>query len=47
MFDRSLTKEPTQVEDPELYPGYKHTSVWLVDDINKEEGYFTFLELIR
>jgi hypothetical protein len=47
MFNRNLTKEPIPLEDPERYPGYKQTSVWLVDDINKEEGYFTFLELIK
>jgi arabinofuranosyltransferase len=51
MFNRDLTKNRLDSEEQQhdLYylikDRYKVKSVWLVDDANKEEGYFNFLEL--
>jgi len=51
MFNRDLTKEKIDIEDDlmrlkfRIGDKYKLTSVWLVDDVNNEEGYFNFLEL--
>jgi hypothetical protein len=49
MYRREFTKRPREMKEfwnhPIILNEYKVTAVWLNDEKNKDEGYFSFLEL--